>query len=288
MTGYGRDVIKKGSTTITIEMSSVNHRFLDISMQTPRSLLYMEDKIKKIIQQKFTRGRIEVFVNIEGEQFVNQSLTTNWKLLNEYMEIIQQIKDKYNLAGDIPLTMISSLPEIISVQKLEDKSQDIDDLLLDCMSRVCERVLATRKKEANYIIKDIKERMATIQQTVSLLNDTKHVIIEDYRKRVSERIEDFLLGEVIDENRLHQEIAYLIERGDITEEIIRLFGHIEHFFNVLQTGGAIGRKLDFIIQEMHRETNTIGSKSMDTEISKKVVFLKGEIEKIKEQIQNIE
>lgn len=288
MTGYGRDVIKKGSTTITIEMSSVNHRFLDISMQTPRSLLYMEDKIKKIIQQKFTRGRIEVFVNIEGEQFVNQSLTTNWKLLNEYMEIIQQIKDKYNLAGDIPLTMISSLPEIISVQKLEDKSQDIDDLLLDCMSHVCERVLATRKKEANYIIKDIKERMATIQQTVSLLNDTKHVIIEDYRKRVSERIEDFLLGEVIDENRLHQEIAYLIERGDITEEIIRLFGHIEHFFNVLQTGGAIGRKLDFIIQEMHRETNTIGSKSMDTEISKKVVFLKGEIEKIKEQIQNIE
>lgn len=289
MTGYGRDVVhKEGVTTITVEIRSVNHRFLDISIKAPRSLLFFEDEIKRMIQKKFKRGRIEIYIYIEGEEFVRRSLMTDWNLLDQYMDTIQQIKKTYHLSGDIPLSIISTLPEIIAVQELDNESDELIELLSMCIDRASEQVLDARIKEGNYIIKDIKDRMQIIKQTVSLLNDLQPKVIDEYRKRITERINHFMTGDMVDENRLHQEIAYLIERGDITEEITRIFAHIKHFNKLLNTDGPIGRRLDFILQEMHREINTIGSKSIDANTSEKVIFLKGEIEKTREQTQNIE
>lgn len=288
MTGYGRNVVSFKTTNITVEMRSVNHRYLDISIKTPPSLLFFEDKIKKLIQKNFKRGRIEIYINIEGEQFINKTLKTDWKLLDQFMDTIKNIKEKYQLSGDIPMTLIPTIPDIITVQESEDEPDELIELLIMSIQRVCEQVLETRKKEADYIIKDMKQRMLSIEKAVSFINDLKHDVANDYHKRIIARIDEFVSGEVIDEHRLHQEIAFLIERGDITEEVVRLLSHIEHFNKVLNKDGAIGRTLDFIVQEMHREINTIGSKTIDPKTSKKVVFIKGEIEKIREQIQNIE
>lgn len=289
MTGYGREVIHKDtSTTVSVEIRSVNHRYLDISIKAPRSLLFLEDQIKRMIQQRFKRGRIEIYINIEGEEFVSRTLTTDWRLLDQYIDTMQQIKKTYDLFGDIPLSMLTTLPEIITVQETEEESDELVELLTTCISRACEQVLSARIKEGDFLLKDVQDRMKTVHQTVSLLDELKPKVIEEYRQRITERINHFISGDMIDENRLHQEIAYLIERGDITEELTRLFAHIEHFNNLLTSDDPIGRKLDFIIQEMHREMNTIGAKSIDSEMSEKVVRLKSEIEKIREQIQNIE
>jgi len=288
MTGYGRDIIHINTTIITIEMRSVNHRYLDISIKAPHSLLFFEDHIKKVIQKKFNRGRIEVYINIEGDQFVRKSLNTDWKLLDEYMKTIEQMKQKYNISGDIPITMIPTLPEIITVQELDDDSDELIEPLIIGVKRACKQVLHARKKEANDLIKDIHQRMAMIEKTVSFIHDMTDEVINAYQKRITERIHEFLNEEIIDKQRLHQEIAFLIEKGDITEEITRLFSHIDHLNKLLETGGTVGRVLDFIVQEMHREINTIGSKAIDAKTSEKVIFLKSEVEKIREQIQNIE
>jgi len=289
MTGYGRDVFQIGSTTVTVEIRTVNHRFLDFTAKIPRSFLFLEDKIKKVVQSFFQRGRIEVFIGIEGEGFVKKSLKVDWHLMDQYMEQINNAQKSYQLKGDIPASIVSSLPELIEIQEKEQQPDQLKDSILESVTCACEQVKTMQMQEGNYLDEDIKKRIENIKYLVASLKERRNIVIEEYRDRIQVRIEEQIEDTIqLDQTRMHQEIALLAEKGDITEEITRLLSHIDHFIETMDSKEPVGRKLDFILQEMHRETNTIGSKSTDPKISKWIILLKGDIEKIKEQVQNIE
>lgn len=289
MTGYGVHILHMEDTTITVEIRSVNHRFLDFNAKIPRSFLFMEDKVKKVIQSYFERGRIEVYIGIEGDGFVKKVIKTNWDIMDNYMEQINLAKNRYQLKGDIPPTILTSIPDVFSVQENFHQPGGLKESIIASTKRACEQVLSMRKEEGSYLIDDLKTRMGTIYDIVEVLHKHSGHVFEEYRERIETRIND-LMDErtMLDDARIHQEIVLLVEKSDITEEITRLFSHIEHIKTMLEKTGAVGRKLDFISQEMLREANTIGSKSTDVKISESAIALKSEIEKIKEQVQNIE
>lgn len=289
MTGYGTDQVQIDDTLITVEVKTINHRFLDFNPKIPRSMLFLEEQIKKIIQSYFSRGKIEVYIQIEGENLAQRRLVTDWNLMDQYVRQLKEIQDRYNLSGEIPISMINAIPELLSVQEREQNHRKLEEAILNSIDMACAQVLQRRIEEGSFLIKDIKERVNSIRNMVLLLKERRAVVIEEYRMRINNRIDEYVGDSVmIDSSRMHQEIALLAEKGDITEEITRLLSHIDHFESIANEKDAIGRKMDFILQEMHRETNTVGSKSSDSQIGEWTVSLKSEIEKIKEQIQNIE
>jgi uncharacterized protein (TIGR00255 family) len=289
MTGYGVSTFELGNTSISVEIRAVNHRFLDIVPKYPRTFLFLEDKIKRIIKSYFSRGRIEIHIDMDGNRFVDKSIVADWELMDQFVKELQKAKDRYSLSGDIPISMITELPDLITVQENEDKPSELQELLLTYVERACQQVLEMRLEEGKYLIEDILRRVSTIRDMVLLLEGRREAVIEEYRNRIKKRISDFVDKQVtLDDGRIHQEIALLAEKGDITEEITRLFSHLDQIQEICNSLEPIGRKLDFIVQEMNREANTIGSKSSDSKIGEWTVGLKSEIEKIKEQVQNIE
>lgn len=289
MTGYGDHVLHIENTTIRVEIRSVNHRFLDFNAKIPHSFLSLEDKVKKIIQSYFERGRIEVYIGIEGDGFNQKKIKTDWDIMDSYMEQINLAKDRYQLNGDISPTILTAIPHIISVQEIEHQPKGLEDSIIAGTKQACVQVHSMRMEEGSYLFDDLKARMDTIYDIVKVLHKHSYQVLREYRERIESRINELLKDRAIIEHaRIHQEIVLLAEKGDITEEITRLFSHIEHIKTTLENVGAVGRKLDFISQEMLREANTIGSKSTDAKISESTIALKNEIEKIKEQVQNIE
>jgi uncharacterized protein (TIGR00255 family) len=289
MTGYGRDVASFHESKITVEIRSVNHRFLDVSTKIPRSLLFLEDKIKKTVQSFFHRGRIDIYIGIEGEGVIQQNLVVNWRLLDQFMTSLTDIKNHYDLKGEVPIEMVTKLDGLLTIQEVEQGHDKMKESILIAISNACEHVTSMREKEGEELRQDLVSRLETIQKTVKNLGERRETVIIEYRERIRNRIADYTKEELInDESRVLSEIALLAEKGDITEEVLRLNSHIRQFNDLLIKNGAIGRKLDFIVQEMHREANTIGSKSNDPIISEWVVTLKSEIEKVKEQVQNVE
>ena len=289
MTGYGRDILHMNNTTITVEIRSVNHRYLDFSAKIPNSILFLEDKLKEVIKTSFKRGRVEIHVKIAGDSFVEKQLKMDWDLMDQYMHHIKMAQKRYQLSSDIPATIIASMPELFSLQEIDVLSDELSESILICTKRACEQSYVVREQEGTFLIKELSDRMQRIRETVLLLGKRQGIVIDEYQQRIQTRIDNHLKDSItIDSARLHQEIALLAEKGDITEEITRLESHMEHFYKTIHIDEPIGRTIDFIVQEMHRETNTIGAKSLDTKISEWVVLLKGDIEKIREQIQNIE
>ncbi|CDQ40172.1 MULTISPECIES: YicC/YloC family endoribonuclease [Virgibacillus] len=290
MTGYGRSSISFEQTNITVEMRSVNHRFLDVSVKLPPSFLFMEDKVKKMVQSLFHRGKMEVFIRIEGNDLIQRRLTTDWNLVDQYMNEMKRMKQHYDLNDhDIPPTIITALPEVFTVQEEETQSDHLKKEILAVVKDACHQIVEMRQSEGAYLITDLQHRLHTMEATIDKIKMRRSVVIQEYRERIKNRVEQHLTDEIdLDNSRIHQEIVLLAEKGDISEEVTRLFSHISHFKRTMVLEGAIGRRLDFIAQEMHREANTIGSKSMDGMISEHTVALKSEIEKLKEQVQNIE
>ncbi|MFD2044045.1 YicC/YloC family endoribonuclease [Ornithinibacillus salinisoli] len=289
MTGYGRDTIQLDNTTITVEIRTVNNRFLDFNPKIPRTLLFLEDRIKKLVQSFFHRGRVEVYVAFEGESFTQKTLRTDWDLMDQYFNELSEAKNRYQLAGEIPVELLTAIPDLFILQESENQPTELQDTIMESIHRTCEQVMVRRAKEGEFLSNDIKERVKSIRSMVLLLEGRRNEVIEEYRLRIKTRIDEYVDDSVkVDSNRIHQEIALLAEKGDISEEITRLLSHIDHFNELMNTKEPIGRRLDFILQEMHREANTIGSKSTDSQIGEWSVSLKSDIEKIKEQIQNIE
>ncbi|MFA1818626.1 YicC/YloC family endoribonuclease [Virgibacillus oceani] len=289
MTGYGLDKIHMDDTTLTVEIRTVNHRFFDFTAKISHSFLFLEDTVKKEVQSYFQRGRIEVFINIEGKGFVERSLHTDWDLLEQYIQEMKQAKEWYGLSGEIPVTFISAIPEIIAVQENEQQRGNVKDAIIKSVQRASTMALEMREKEGAFLKNDLLERINTITRLAEEIEKLRPKVVEGYKDRIAERIAlhtDNMAD--LDEFRIQQEIILLAEKGDITEELTRLFSHLKQFSSLLQQQTPIGRKLDFIVQEMHREANTIGAKSTDATLSEKMILLKSEIEKIKEQLQNIE
>lgn len=289
MTGYGRDIIHIGSTTITVEIRSVNHRFLDFFMKTPSSLLFLEEKIKEVINTQFFRGRIEVFIKIEGDSFTEKELKVDWNLIDQYIDEIKNAQDRYGLSHEIPTTVLSTMTDLFTVHETEEHSEKLSGFVLECVSTASKQVVSTREQEGLYLLKDITLRIEEVAHIISLIKERQSDVLIEYKAKILARIEGHLSDMIsVDDTSLISEIALLAEKGDITEEITRLESHIKHFYKTIDKNESIGRTIDFIVQEMQRETNTIGAKSLDAKTSEWVVLLKGENEKIREQIQNIE
>jgi len=288
MTGYGIDKIHMEDTTVTVEIRTVNHRFFDFTAKIPRSFLFLEDVIKKEIQSFFHRGRIEVFINIEGKGFAEKYLQTDWELLEQYIREMKQAKERFGLSGDIPTTMMSTIPEIFTVQEIEQQG-NVKNMIIESVQLAASQALEMRKKEGEFLKSDLMERMKMIKGLTEEIENLRPIVIEGFKKRIAERIAMHTDNMAyLDDSKIQQEIILLAEKGDIAEELTRLSSHVTQFSSVIHQQTEIGRKLDFIVQEMFREANTIGSKSTDALLSEKMILLKSEIEKIKEQLQNIE
>ncbi|GAA0612729.1 YicC family protein [Virgibacillus siamensis] len=289
MTGYGKDVIHKGDTTVTIEVRSVNHRFLDVAVKLPRTILFLEDKIKKVMRTYVQRGHVDIYIQIDGDGMIQKELKTDWNMLAQYMEHFDRAKQQYDLEGTIPASVMTMIPDLMTVQEVEMETDAISEIVLTGVHHACERMVDMRTKEGEFLFHDLQNRSNVIEETVHHLQSLRETVTMEYHDRIQERLQYYIEdNKVVDRARMHQEIALLAEKGDISEETTRLMSHVSHFLEITYQQEAMGRKLDFIIQEMHREANTIGSKSTDPKIGKQIVSLKSNIEKMKEQVQNIE
>ncbi|MGM8364193.1 YicC/YloC family endoribonuclease [Virgibacillus sp. W0181] len=288
MTGYGFSSAFFEHSAITVEIKTVNNRYLDFAPKMPRAFLFLESRIKETIMRYFQRGRVEVYIGTDSN-FTKKTVQTDWDLLAQYMEQLEEVKHRYGLTDDIPIASLLSIPEVMTIKESEERYDIVEERIIECVEQACEQVITTRKKEGLFLLEDIKAQANSINKEWELLKERRIYAAEAYRHRVRQRIDDYAENTItMDQTSLLHEIAVLSEKGDITEEMTRLFGHLEHFWEIIEREEPIGRKLDFIMQEMLRETNTIGAKSTDTKISHLVVSIKSNIEKIKEQIQNLE
>jgi uncharacterized protein (TIGR00255 family) len=287
MTGFGRGKKENSNLSVTVEVKSVNHRFCEISVRMPRRLLMFEDKIKKVISQYVKRGRIEVFVNVEGEGLTKKKLQVDWHLLDDYYQSLRDANERFSLQDRVTLSQLFSLEGVTEIVEEETGNEEIEQLLIDATHEAALQLKGMREVEGRALINDIKGQLSFITECASNIKMFVPEVVEQYRERMVKRVGEFLQG-VIDEARILTEVAIFAEKADINEELKRINSHIEQFKATLCSDMPIGRKLDFLVQELNREINTIGSKANDSRIALQVVEMKSALEKIKEQVQNIE
>jgi len=289
MTGYGRKEVTGDGIHGSIEVRSVNNRYLDIQVKTPRSLAALEPRVKKTVQDRFSRGRFDVFIVRNGEQERAGRLTHDEALAAQYIGILRDLKERFSLSGEVDLSLVAGFQGLITVTEEKEDIEAIWQLLAQGLGQALDELDGMRSVEGQALVKDMLRRLdilASLMKDVQMLSPLS---VENARKRMAETLTR-LLNEQPDPVRLAQEIAILAERTDVTEELTRLSSHIAQFHSMLAgaTGEPVGRKLDFLLQEMGREANTISSKAMDAQISYHVVNIKAELEKVREQVQNIE
>ncbi len=288
MTGYGRAVETLRGREITVELRSVNNRFLDCNIKMPRTFGYAEDAVKQKIKEAVSRGKLDVYIGIHstGEEAV--SIGLNRPVLEGYLNAMRAMVAEYGVADDISTSSIARLPDIFMVEKEEeDEAQNVADIL-SVVEKALEAYNAMRRTEGKAMETDLRNRAATILSYVEQVEQRSPVTLQEYRQRLENKMREVLENTNIDESRILTEAAVYADKIAVDEETVRLRSHISQLHSLLDQGGAIGRKLDFLLQEMNRETNTIGSKGNDIQQARTVVEIKAELEKIREQIQNIE
>lgn len=287
MTGYGRAKLSKDDREYQIEIKSVNHRYLYISVRIPKQLSYLEETIKKEIAKKVKRGKIDVFVTFENNSLEGKEIKINTELAKAYIDELKKLAEKENILSDIQVTEISKYPDVLNIQSSQD-DEKITEEVLETITIATDNLVQMRETEGNKISEDLLKRLNIINKKVEEIAKLSTGLIEEYVVKLEERINEILKNQEIDKTRLAQEVVIYADKCSIEEEVTRLNSHISQFKNLLNSNEAIGKKLDFIIQEMNRETNTIGSKANNLEITNGVIDIKTEIENIREQVQNIE
>lgn len=290
MTGFGRGIYSEGDLGFTIEMKSVNHRFLDLNIRMPRSLMATEDKIRKIISKSLIRGKVDIFIT-ENNSGKNSGVATfNKELGDSYFKCLTDIKEMYHLSDEPTLSLISKFPDVITVETAELDEEEAFRVLKVALDEAVENIVLMRVKEGEKLKEDLLKKLQGIEKNVDLLCELGKDTVESYRVKLSERVEELLDGSniSIDENRIAQEVAIFADKSCVDEETVRLYSHINQMRDNLNLDEPVGRKLDFIVQEMNREANTIASKANDIRVTNISINIKNEIEKIREQIQNIE
>lgn len=288
MTGYGRAVETVNGREFTVEVRSVNNRYLDCTVKLPRGLSFGEDAVKQAVKARITRGKVDVFVSVRSEGAQDTTVSLNKPMVEGYIAAMEQMKRDYGLAGEITVAMVAALPEAF----LLDKPQvDEEQLLKDFLS-VAEKALAAfdtmRRVEGQALEQDLRTRGNTVLSLVEQVEGGSAQTVTDYRLRLENKLKEVLASTSIDESRILTEAAIFADKVAVDEETVRLRSHLSQMNAMLGTGEPIGRKLDFLLQEMNREANTIGSKCTDVRLAKVVVEIKAELEKIREQTQNIE
>ncbi len=288
MTGYGmgQKVIPLGR--VTAEARSNNHRYLDISLRLPKKLYPLETRIKEMVKAHFSRGRFDISIEMDSGGKDQFKLEPNVEVAQMYVDALESLKSKLNITGEVTLDLVSRARDVITAKEGEgDVSppwEEVSGVLLSCL----EALEAMRESEGRNLVLDLEGRLKRIARYIEEVKGRSPLVLEAYRKRLSERLAEMAEGMEIDSARLHQEVAYFADRSDITEEVVRIDSHVRQFGQMLKSDGPMGRKMEFLLQEIHREVNTISAKANDVLISQKVVEIKAELEKMREQIQNIE
>ena len=288
MTGYGRAVETVGGREFTVELRSVNNRYLDCSVRLPRMLSFAEDAVKQAVKASVSRGKVDVFISVRSEGGEEVSIRLNENVLEGYLSAMRQMVTQYGVADDISVSAASRLPEVFLVEKPQvDEEQLLSDLM-QVVGKALEGYDAMRTTEGAALDKDLRSRGNTILEYVSQVEAGNGKTVEDYRARLENKLREVLENTNIDESRILTEAAIFADKVAVDEETVRLRSHLQQMNTMLDGGGAVGRKLDFLLQEMNREANTIGSKCTDVALARIVVDIKAELEKIREQTQNIE
>ena len=288
MTGYGRAVETVGGREYTVEIRSVNNRYLDCSVRLPRMLSFTEDAVKQAVKNSVSRGKVDVYISVHTEGGEEVSVSLNKNVLEGYLTAMRQMVTDFGITDDISVSVASRLPDVFTVEKPEvDEEQLLSDLMT-VVNKALEGYDAMRTTEGAALDKDLRSRGQTILELVSKVEAGNGKTVADYRTRLENKLREVLENTAIDESRILTEAAIFADKVAVDEETVRLRSHLEQMNTMLTTGGAVGRKLDFLLQEMNRESNTIGSKCTDVELARIVVDIKAELEKIREQTQNIE
>ena len=288
MTGFGRCETMVNGRTITVEMKSVNHRYFEFSCRTTRGYSFLEDKIKKYVAECISRGKVDMYVSITESEDSEVNVTINKPLASGYVNAIHTLATEYNIPDDLSVSVLSRYSDIFQIHKEEQDEEQIFSDVKVALDKALEGFIAMRQAEGLKLKEDVLSRVKTIMSIVSQIEERSPITVEEYRQKLYKRISDMLSSTDIDEQRILTEAAIFADKVAVDEETVRLRSHFEQMKTFFESGVPIGRKLDFIVQEMNREANTIGSKVTDSILAHKVVDIKSEIEKIREQIQNIE
>lgn len=289
MTGFGRATSEEGAKrNFSIEVKSVNNRYLDINIRMPRTLISLEEKVRKVVTEKLNRGKVDIFINYKNYGESENSIKLDLNLADNYVETLKQLEDRYHLNNDLSLSLVAKFPDVI---KLEEKEENLDDIWSEIgpiINKAIEKNIEMRIAEGEKLEADITVKCANMEEAIKVIEARSESIVEVYKNKLQTRIKDLLGNIEVDEGRIATEVAIFADKAAIDEEITRFYSHLSQMLNTLKLDEPVGRKMDFIVQEMNREANTIASKSTDIDITNIVINIKNTIEKIREQIQNIE
>ena len=288
MTGYGRSVMTLGGREFTVELRSVNNRYLDCSVRLPRMVSFAEDAVKQAVKASVSRGKVDVYISMRSEGAEDAKVELNTVALEGYLKAMGRMVSEYGVRDDISVATLSRMPEMFLVEKPEVDEEQLQKDLLQAVDAALEGYDAMRVREGQALDADLRSRGNTILELVSQVEQGNAQTVIDYRTRLENKLREVLENTAIDESRILTEAAIFADKVAVDEETVRLRSHLQQMNTMLDGGGAVGRKLDFLLQEMNREANTIGSKCTDVNLARIVVDIKAELEKIREQTQNIE
>ncbi|MDD7312331.1 MAG: YicC/YloC family endoribonuclease [Clostridiaceae bacterium] len=288
MTGYGRVKVENDLREITVELRSVNHRYLDLNIKVPRIYGYLEEMVSKQAQAAIARGKVDIFVSVRAKEGADIRVSPNMAVIQGYVDAIKKVSETYGLSDEATALSLLRLPDAMEQSKEEADADQLKAEVSAVLDQALTEYNAMREKEGARLVEDVTYRAGLIAQSVDYVEQRSPDCVEEYRQRIAARMTELLDGTELAQQRILQEAALYADKVNVTEEIVRLRSHLAQLETMLKSPAAIGRKLDFLVQEMNRETNTIGSKANDFQIAKTVVDMKAEIEKIREQIQNLE
>lgn len=288
MTGYGRGKYECDSREYTVEIKSVNNRYSDISIKMPRNISFLEDSVRKLISNSITRGKVEVFVSFTNNSDKGRNIELNYDLAKNYIEAMKKLAEETSINSNIEVIDVVRLPDVLNTTLDQEGENIITEELTKTVSEAITNFIKMREIEGEKIKEDLQERIESVSEKINQINSISTGLVSEYIVKLEKRVNELLKPNVVDENRLAQEIVIYSDKCSVEEEITRMKSHISQFLNLLEQTNSNGKRIDFLIQEMNRETNTIGSKANNLQITNYVVDIKTELENIREQIQNIE
>lgn len=288
MTGYGRARQVLHGRTVTVELRAVNHRYLDCTVKAPRQFGFLDDAVKKAAAARIARGKTEIYVSVETDEGGDLSVTVNHALAERYLTALRELSEKYGLRDDVTVMSLAKMPDVLGSERIEQDADELTQDVLTVFSEACDGFDQMREREGEKLAEDVRSRAAVIETLVTEVEKRSPERVAEYREKLLVRMREVLEGTDVDETRIVTEAAIYADKTAVDEETVRLRSHLQQLDGMLNEEKPVGRKLDFLVQEMNREANTIGSKANDVSMAQTVVNIKSEIEKIREQIQNIE
>ncbi|MCM3003831.1 YicC/YloC family endoribonuclease [Priestia koreensis] len=287
MTGFGRGKAESEQYSVTVEMKSVNHRFCETIIRMPRQLMEIEDKIKKLVQKQVKRGRIEIFVTISGENIAQKDVEVDWKLLGHYMDELKKIQQTYQLTDAVRISDVLKMEDVFLLNEKQQDRTVLHGLVLEACEQAVNQLLLMRKQEGTQLLSDIVAQVNQLHDVREKIVQLAPKVVDHYKERIQKKLSEYT-GEAFEQQRVLTEIAIFADKADINEELTRIQSHLQQVIQTVETETLVGRKLDFLTQELNREINTIGAKANNGDIAQCVVEMKAHLERMKEQVQNIE